>query len=110
MKARPLPQHPDPTAYAQRLVLAVLVAAEAKGERLTSRQIMERTGSTPTKFRTPAGVEVLQAFQVSDVRRVLTSLRRRGFEIADEWETNTMGKGYKRYWLVEGKEAENEQR
>lgn len=102
------PKYPDPAAYSQRLVLAVLMAAAAKGERLTSRQIGERTASVPTRVK-PHGCDVLRlAFPISDTRKTISNLRRLGYNIADEWETNAMGKGYKRYWLVDPSQVEEE--
>lgn len=101
------PKYPDPTAYSQRLVLAVLVAAAAKGERLTSRQIGERTANIPTNVRTSGGV-LRYAFPISDPRKTISNLRRLGYNITDEWETNAMGKGYKRYWLADPSQVEEE--
>ena len=94
-KMTPTPQEPLKRAYSQRLVLAVLRKAAERGERLTSRQIGERTATTPTVINGK-----VQAFPISDVRKTISNLRQRGYLIADEWDTNEMGVGFKRYWLA----------
>lgn len=115
MRNRTTQQAPQPEAYAQRLVLAVLLDAAQRGEHLTSRQIGERTATTPTAITDRRGTR-FEAFPISDPRRTIAHLRARGYEIADEWDTNEHGKGFKRYWLADpsqvialqqGKEARN---
>lgn len=87
---------PSTDAYALRSVLVVLLDAAQRGERLTSRQVGERTATVKT---TIDGV-LLQGVPISDSRRTIAHLRERGFRIADEWDKNEKGKGFKRYWLT----------
>lgn len=108
---RQTPPAPHPQAYAQRLVLAVLKDAAQRGVKLTSRQVGERTAAIKITIN---GV-LVDGFPISDPRRTIAHLRERGYRIVDEWDTNEMGKGFKRYWLADplpvvelqrGKEAE----
>ena len=90
------PQKPSLDAYSQRLVLAVLRAARSSGEKLSSREIGKRT----------EGVKILlngrlQGFGISDPRKAISNLRKRGYHIADCRELNECRVWYKRYWLVE---------
>lgn len=104
MSLIPKPQEPQQRAYSQRLVLAVLCKAAEGGERLTSRQIGERTATTPTVINGR-----VQAFPISDVRKTISNLRRRGYVIADEWDTNEMNRVFKRYWLAAPQQVKENQ-
>lgn len=113
MTPKQTPPAPHPDAYALRSVLAVLLDAAQRGERLTSRQVGERTATIKTTIN---GV-LVHGFPISDPRRTIAHLRERGYEIADQWDRNERGKGFKRYWLADpsqvialqqGKEASDE--
>ena len=94
------PTKPHYEAYAQRLVLTVLLDAAQRGEHLTSRQIGERTATAPTATMKHWGLGA-KVFGISDPRRTIAHLRERGYDIASEWETNQYGKRFKRYWLAD---------
>lgn len=113
MTPKQTPPAPHPDAYALRSVLAVLLDAAQRGERLTSRQVGERTATIKITIN---GV-LVHGVPISDTRRTIAHLRERGYEIADQWDRNERGKGFKRYWLADpsqvivpqqGKEANNE--
>lgn len=97
MTPKKTPPAPHPQAYAQRLVLAVLMDAVQRGVKLTSRQIGERTATAKATIN---GV-LVAGFPISDPRRTIAHLRERGYEIADQWDKNERGKGFKRYWLAD---------
>ena len=97
MMRKQTPPAPHPDAYALRSVLAVLLDAAQRGERLTSRQVGERTAAIKVAIN---GV-LVKGFPISDPRRTIAHLRGRGFVIADEWDKNEKGKGFKRYWLAD---------
>jgi len=44
-------------------------------------------------------VETLQLFQTIELRKIVSTLRRQGMEIKDEWMESSKGKRYKRYFL-----------
>lgn len=94
---------PQPEAYAQRLVLAVLKAAHERGQLLSSRQIGELTATIPAVLKGKNGMSA-EAFPISDPRKTISKLRRRGYEIADKWERNSRNVRYKVYWLIPGEE------
>lgn len=96
MTSKAKPDKPNHDAYSQRLVLAVLRAAKASGEKLSSREIGKRTEAVkiPLNGR-------LQGFGISDPRKAISNLRKRGYHIADCKELNECRVWYKRYWLVE---------
>ena len=97
MTPKQTPPAPHPDAYALRSVLAVLLDAAQRGERLTSRQVGERTATIKITIN---GV-LVHGFPISDPRRTIAHLRERGYEIADQWDRNERGKGFKHHCFSE---------